>query len=146
MNIGQASEISGVSAKMIRYYESIGLIPAPKRKASGYRDYAPADIHRLAFVRRARAINLSIQEIRELLRLWSDRRIRNREVKLVALEHVAELNQRARYLKELADTLKHLACACEGKHRPQSPIFRSLEGLVPVRGQATLGSKPNRAA
>src|SRR5215207_6418784 len=92
MNIGQASNASGVSAKMIRYYESIELIPRSARRDSGYRAYGPADIHRLAFIRRARDLGFSIDHIRELLRLWSDsRRSSSADVKAIALEHVDEL-------------------------------------------------------
>jgi MerR family copper efflux transcriptional regulator len=132
MNIGQASKASGVSAKMIRYYESVDLIPAADRKASGYRDYAPEDIHRLGFIRRARDLGFSIEQIRDLLRLWSDRQRSNAEVKRIALQHVAALKERAKHLNELADTLKHLAAACEGDGRPECPIIKGLEGQVPI--------------
>ena len=118
MNIGQAAAASGVSAKMIRYYEGIGLIPPSARRDSGYRDYGASDVHRLAFIRRARDLGFSIDQIRALLRLWSDRRRSSAEVKAIALEHVAELKQRARELNEMADALKHLASACEGDSRP----------------------------
>ncbi|HEY7385537.1 MAG TPA: Cu(I)-responsive transcriptional regulator [Hyphomicrobiaceae bacterium] len=132
MNIGQASRVSGVSAKMIRYYESIDLIPRSARRDSGYRDYAPADVHRLAFIRRARDLGFSVEQIRDLLRLWSDRGRNSSEVKALALEHVAELRQRARELNEMADALKHLASACEGDERPDCPIIKGLEGLIPL--------------
>jgi Cu(I)-responsive transcriptional regulator len=132
MNIGQASNASGVSAKMIRYYESIGLVPPSARRDSGYRDYAPPDVHRLAFIRRARDLGFSIDQIRDLLRLWSDRGRSSAEVKSIALEHVAELKERARELNEMADALKHLAAACGGDNRPDCPIIKGLEGLVPI--------------
>src|SRR5215217_5742692 len=132
MNIGQASKASGVSAKMIRYYESVDLIPAADRKASGYRDYGPEDIHRLGFIRRARDLGFSIEQIRDLLRLWSDRQRSNAEVKSIALQHVAALKERAKHLNELAETLKHLAAACEGDGRPECPIIKGLEGQVPI--------------
>ena len=132
MNIGQAAKVSGVSAKMIRYYESIDLIPHSARRESGYRDYGAADVHRLAFIRRARDLGFSIDQIRQLLRLWSERRRSSSEVKALALEHVAELRQRARELNEMADALKHLASACEGDDRPDCPIIRGLEGRIPL--------------
>ncbi|HEX2726835.1 MAG TPA: Cu(I)-responsive transcriptional regulator [Beijerinckiaceae bacterium] len=137
MNIGQASDASGVSAKMIRYYESIDLIPRSARRDSGYRDYGPADIHRLAFIRRARDLGFSIDQIRDLLRLWSDGRRSSAEVKAIALEHVDELKQRARRLNEMADALKHLAAACEGDSRPECPIIKGLEGKLAIDLHAT---------
>ena len=132
MNIGQASSASGVSAKMIRYYESIGLIPPSARRDSGYRDYGAPDIHRLAFIRRARDLGFSMDQIRNLLRLWSDRGRSSAEVKAIALEHVAELEERARELNEMADALKHLAAACGGNERPDCPIIKGLEGQIPI--------------
>jgi Cu(I)-responsive transcriptional regulator len=132
MNIGQAANASGVSAKMIRYYEGIDLIPRSARRDSGYRDYGPADVHRLAFIRRARDLGFSIDQIRQLLRLWSDGHRSSAEVKTIALEHVAELRQRARHLNEMAEALKHLASACEGDSRPECPIIRGLEGATPI--------------
>ena len=143
MNIGQASKASGVSAKMIRYYESIGLVPAADRRASGYRDYGAADVSRLGFVRRARDLAFSVEEIRELLRLWSDRDRSSREVKDLALRHVSDLDGRARKLTEMADALRHLATACEGDDRPDCPI---IEGLGGSRHPATeTGKTPGRA-
>jgi MerR family transcriptional regulator, copper efflux regulator len=121
MNIGQAADASGVSAKMIRYYESIDLIPRSARRESGYRDYGTADIHRLAFIRRARDLGFSIDQIRDLLRLWSDRERSSAAVKAIALEHIAELKERARALNEMADALKRLAAECEGDERPECP-------------------------
>ena len=144
MNIGQAASASGVSAKMIRYYESIALIPRSARRDSGYRDYGPADIHRLAFIRRARDLGFSIEQIRLLLRLWSDRQRSSAEVKAVALGHVAELKERARQLNEMADALKHLASACEGDSRPECPIIKGLEGQIPLdigHGETTAGRR-----
>src|SRR5215207_3424265 len=132
VNIGQASNASGVSAKMIRYYESIDLIPPSARRESGYRDYGPADIHRLAFIHRARDLGFSIDQIRALLRLWSDRQRSSAEVKTIALEHVGALKQRARELNEIADALKHLASACEGDSHPNCPIIKGLAGQIPL--------------
>ena len=146
MNIGQASNASGVSAKMIRYYESVGLIPPSARRESGYRDYAAADIHRLAFIRRARDLGFSMDQIRDLLRLWSDRDRSSAEVKAIALEHVAELEERARELNEMADALKHLASACGGNERPDCPIIKGLEGQIPIVLPGRTRSLPSRKA
>lgn len=132
LNIGQASKASGVSAKMIRYYESIGLIPLSARRESGYRDYGAADIHRLAFVRRARDLGFSIEKIGDLLRLWSDGHRSNAQVKAIALQHVSELRERAKALNEMADALKHLAATCDGDGRPDCPIIKGLEGELPI--------------
>lgn len=140
MNIGQAATASGVSAKMIRYYESIGLVPPSARRDSGYRDYGSVDVHRLAFVRRARDLGFSIDQIRDLLRLWSDRDRSSADVKEIALEHVAALRRRARALTDMADALKHLAAACEGDDRPECPIIKGLEGKLPLPLPASAGA------
>jgi Cu(I)-responsive transcriptional regulator len=127
MNIGHAAEASGVSAKMIRYYESIGLVPAVGRRASGYRDYGPTDLHRLGFIRRARDLGFSIDRIRLLLELWSDQGRSSAEVKAIALTHIKELENRACQLQEMAHSLRTLADACDGDDRPDCPIIKSLE-------------------
>lgn len=132
MNIGQVAKASGVSAKMIRYYESVGLVPTAERKESGYRDYGSADVHRLAFIRRARDLGFSVERIRDLLTLWSDRGRSNARVKAIALQHVSELKERAQHLDEMAEALKHLASACDGDGRPECPIIKGLEGAVPL--------------
>jgi MerR family gold-responsive transcriptional activator of gol and ges genes len=142
MNIGQASKASGVSAKMIRYYESIGLVPKSARRESGYRDYGAADLHRLGFIRRARDLGFSMDEIRQLLRLWSDQGRSSREVKDIALRHIADLDERARQLTQMADALRHLADACEGDGRPDCPI---IEGLETGAGCQAGGAKPRHA-
>lgn len=146
MNIGEASKASGVSAKMIRYYETIDLVPAADRRSSGYRDYGPADVHRLAFIRRARDLAFSIEEIRELLRLWSDRDRSSREVKELALRHISDLDGRAKQLTEMADALRHLAGTCEGNDRPDCPIIDGLDGAchIPVRATPVNGA-PRKA-
>lgn len=141
MNIGQASTASGVSAKMIRYYESIGLVPRADRRESGYRDYGAPDVHRLRFIRRARDLGFSVEQIRDLLRLWTDRHRSNAEVKAMALGHVAELKERARNLNEMANALKHLATACEGNGRPECPIIEGLEGREEIEHR---GPRPPR--
>ncbi|HKY93951.1 MAG TPA: Cu(I)-responsive transcriptional regulator [Kiloniellales bacterium] len=128
MQIGQAAEATGVSAKMIRHYEAIGLVPPAGRRDSNYRDYGPDDLHRLGFIRRARNLGFSIEEIRDLLRLWGDRSRSSRDVKALALNHIAELDGKIRLLREMRATLSALAEACDGDHRPHCPIIASLAG------------------
>jgi len=127
MNIGEASKASGVSAKMIRYYEDTGLIPAAARTGSGYRAYARNDVHRLGFIRRARDLGFSVAEIGELLSLWSDRSRQSADVKRVAKAHIAELEDRIASLREMADTLQELVDCCAGDERPDCPILTNLE-------------------
>jgi Cu(I)-responsive transcriptional regulator len=126
MNIGEVAKDSGVSAKMIRYYESIGLVPAAGRRESGYRQYSDMDVHRLRFVRRARDLGFSIARIKELLALWSDTRRSDARVRVVAQGHVEELEQQARELQEVISVLKHLIRACAKGDRPHCPIIREL--------------------
>ena len=128
MQIGQAAEATGVSAKMIRHYEAIGLVPPAGRRDSNYRDYGPDDLHRLGFIRRARNLGFSIEEIRDLLRLWGDRSRSSRDVKALALNHIAELDGKIRLLREMRATLSALAEACDGDHRPHCPIIASRAG------------------
>ena len=123
MNIGEAANRSGVSAKMIRYYESIGLITAPARTAAQYRVYAADDVHTLRFVRRSRDLGFSLEETRELLALWRDKSRASADVKSLAMAHVRELEEKAAELKAMADTLRHLATHCHGDHRPDCPIL-----------------------
>ena len=126
MNIGDAAKASGVSAKMIRYYEQEGLIPAAARSLSGYRNYSEKDVQRLRFVRRARDLGFSMEGIRELLALWADRSRHSSEVKRLALDHVAKLEARMRELESMADTLRSLADCCAGDDRPDCPILADL--------------------
>lgn len=128
MNIGQASHQAGIPAKMIRYYESIGLLPQADRRASGYRDYSDEDVSRLKFLRRARSLGFSVPQIQELMRLWSDRDRSNAEVRELALNHAAELETRARQLQEMIETLRQLARACHRGDRPECPIIEELGG------------------
>ncbi|MGY0559926.1 MULTISPECIES: Cu(I)-responsive transcriptional regulator [unclassified Luteimonas] len=127
MNIGEASSASGVSAKMIRYYEQAGLIPAASRSASGYRIYDDADVHRLRFIRRARDLGFSVAEIGELLDLWNDRSRRSADVKRLARTHIADLQERIAKLQQMADTLQTLADCCAGDDRPDCPILEGLQ-------------------
>lgn len=126
MNIGQAAEASGVSAKMIRYYEQIGLIEPPTRSQSGYRVYAEPNVHTLRFVRRARSLGFSVEETGSLLALWRDRSRASADVKSLALKHVAELEEKAAALQTMAATLRHLASHCHGDQRPECPILDTI--------------------
>lgn len=135
MNIGEAATASGVSAKMIRYYESIGLIPKPTRTESGYRRYTAADVDTLRFIRRAREFGLPMPRIQLLLGLWLDRERPSRDVKKIALDHVAELRARIADLTAMADALDHLAERCHGDARPECPILHDLEHHPASRNQ-----------
>jgi len=126
MNIGEAAKASGVSAKMIRYYESIALIPAGRRSDAGYRLYGGNDLHTLRFVKRARLLGFSLDQIRDLLSLWQNKARASADVKSIAMVHVAQLNQRIAELTEMRDTLQTLASCCQGDHRPDCPILQSL--------------------
>lgn len=126
MNIGEAARQSGISAKMIRYYEGTGLIPPAERRASGYRGYSEADVHELRFIRRARDLGFMVAEISELLGLWRDRSRRSGEVKALACEHIARLRRKIDDLQAMVDTLQTLADRCAGDSRPDCPIIERL--------------------
>jgi Cu(I)-responsive transcriptional regulator len=126
MNIGEAAQASGVSAKMIRHYESIGLVDAPPRTEGGYRRYDERAVHTLRFVRRARNLGFSLDEIRDLLSLWHDRGRASADVKALTLRHVADLEQRIAELANMRDTLRDLAQACSGDDRPDCPILADM--------------------
>ena len=130
MNIGQASKATGVSTKMIRYYESVGLIRPADRTDSNYRDFVERDINELRFIRRARNLGFSVVEIGRLLALWRDRERPSREVKAVARKHVADLDARIAEMRGMADTLRHLADCCAGDDRPDCPILTDLGGTT----------------
>ncbi|OJY67026.1 MAG: Cu(I)-responsive transcriptional regulator [Sphingobium sp. 66-54] len=135
MNIGQAAKASGVSAKMIRYYEQTGLIPAAARKDSGYRDYSDSDVHMLRFIRRARDLGFAVAEINELLSLWRDRSRQSADVKRIAAAHIDELREKIARLNQMADTLQTLIDCCAGDHRPDCPILADLEKIGDDRQQ-----------
>lgn len=126
MNIGQASQASGVSQRMIRHYEKIGLIPEAPRRDSGYRDYSPADLHRLRFIANARDLGFPIEEIRLLLDLWNDRGRASAEVKALATARAEELQRKAAALEAMRRTLVDLAERCHGDRRPDCPIIERL--------------------
>lgn len=127
MNIGDAAKASGVSAKMIRYYEETGLIPPAGRTASGYRVYSSQDVHMLRFIRRARDLGFSVDGISELLGLWRDQSRQSADVKRLALAHVADLRRKIAELEDMASTLETLVHACHGNDRPDCPILSELE-------------------
>ena len=125
-NIGEASALAGVSAKMIRHYESIGLIPEAARTFAGYRLYSDADVHRLLFIKRARTLGFSIKQIEALLSLWDDRSRASADVKRLAKVHAAELAQRIEEMQAMQRTLETLARRCHGDNRPDCPILDDL--------------------
>ena len=128
MNIGEAAKASGVSAKMIRHYEQVGLVPAAARTDSGYRQYDGSDVHTLRFIRQSRDLGFSIPEIGELVGLWQNRRRPSRQVKALAEAHIQELEQKAQELLAMKATLEHLVHCCHGDDRPECPILESLAG------------------
>ncbi|MCO5055729.1 Cu(I)-responsive transcriptional regulator [Thermomonas sp.] len=125
-NIGQASEFSGISTKMIRHYERIGLMPEAVRTYANYRLYSAADLHRLRFIRRARSLGFSLDQIRDLLTLWDDPKRASSEVKRLARAHAAELGEKIRELQAMQATLETLAKRCHGDDRPSCPILEDL--------------------
>jgi len=126
MNIGQAARHSGLSAKMIRYYESIGLLKPALRTDSGYRLYQDDDLHTLAFIKRSRDLGFSLEEVAQLLTLWQDRGRASADVKALAHRHIDDLNRRIAELTGLRDTLQNLASHCQGNDRPDCPILADL--------------------
>ena len=128
MNIGQASDASGISQRMIRHYEKIGLIPAPPRRDSGYRDYSDDDLARLRFIANARDLGFSIDEISDLLNLWQDDQRASAEVKAMALAKADELGRKAKALSAMRASLLHLAENCHGDERPECPIIDRISG------------------
>ena len=126
MHIGQASAQSGVSQRMIRHYETIGLIPKAARRDSGYRDYGDKDVHTLRFIRRARDLGFPIEEIGQLLALWHDRERTSANVKAVASARIEELRRKEREIREMRRSLEELAQNCHGDERPDCPILEDL--------------------
>jgi Cu(I)-responsive transcriptional regulator len=126
VNIGEAAKASGVSAKMIRHYESIGLVPSAGRTHSGYRTYTESDLHRLRFVKRARNLGFSIKQIEALLALWGDRRRSSAKVKALTQQHITDLETRIAEMEAMKQALQHLAHQCHGDERPDCPIIEEL--------------------
>jgi Cu(I)-responsive transcriptional regulator len=155
MNIGEAAKASGVSAKMIRHYESVGLFPEAARTDAGYRQYTDKDVGTLRFIRQSRDLGFSIEQIRELLGLWQNRRRPSRQVKALAQAHIEELDAKLKELQSMKATLEHLVQCCHGDDRPDCPIIDTLESEVPVpvvhvardgHAQGHVGLRPGRPA
>lgn len=127
ITIGEAAARSGISAKMIRHYEAIGLLPAGVRSDAGYRLYSDKDVHELRFIKRARSLGFSLEQIEMLLSLWRDTGRASADVKRMAQQHVDELDARIRELTDMRDTLAELARCCRGDDRPECPILADLE-------------------
>jgi MerR family transcriptional regulator, copper efflux regulator len=138
VNIGQASSASGISLRMIRHYEKIGLTPPAARRDSGYRDYDQRDLHTLRFIGRARDLGFGIDEIRQLLALWHDRTRASSDVKTVALARALELKRKEKELRAMRKTLEHLAACCHGDGRPDCPIIQELETQEPPIAEALM--------
>jgi MerR family transcriptional regulator, copper efflux regulator len=128
MNIGEAANASGVPAKTIRYYEAAGLIATANRSAGGYRVYTQEDVCVLRFIKRARDLGFSIQRIRRLLDLWQDKSRASRDVKRLALDHIAEIRAKVAAMTSMRDAVQELADACDDGERSECPILRDLEG------------------
>ncbi|MET3465761.1 Cu(I)-responsive transcriptional regulator [Variovorax atrisoli] len=126
VSIGEAAQRSGVSARMVRHYESLGLLPAVARTESGYRQYGEADIHTLRFIKRSRDLGFSMEEIAELVGLWNNRRRASSSVKRIAEKHLGELEQRIADMQSMRSTLAHLVHCCHGDSRPECPILDDL--------------------
>lgn len=143
MNIGEASGASGVSAKMIRYYEQIGLIAPKGRTESNYRVYGAEEVHVLRFIKRARSLGFSLEETETLLKLWQDKSRTSASVKEIATTHINDLERRIAEMQGMVKTLKHLSHCCGGDHRPDCPILDDLAGESPVKGErAAPGESP----
>jgi len=144
VKIGQAAAATGISERMIRHYEKIGLVPRAPRRDSGYRDYDERDLHTLRFIGRARDLGFSIEEIGKLLELWRDRSRASADVKALALARAAELRRKERELHAMRRSLEQLALTCHGNERPDCPIIDDLEataaekadGVEPAAGRA----------
>ena len=128
MNIGEAAKATGVSAKMIRHYESAGLFPEPPRTDAGYRQYTDRELSTLRFIRQSRDLGFSIEQIRDLLGLWQNRKRPSRQVRALAQAHIAELDAKLAELQSMRATLAHLVDCCQGDERPDCPILERLAG------------------
>ncbi len=131
MNIGQAADATGISAKRIRYYEQIGLIDSAKRTVSGYRVYDARDLHTLSFIRRSRQLGFSLEEIATLLELWRDQHRSSADVRKVAARHIADMRAKIAELQAMVDTLENLVGCCDGDERPDCPILEDLQRIEP---------------
>lgn len=148
MNIGEASKASGVTQKMIRYYESIGLIDAVRRSANSYRIYGESDVHTLAFIRRARRLGFSVERIQQLMTLWRDKARSSAEVKGIAQQHIETLEAKIEELVAMRRTLEHLVACCHGDARPDCPIIEDLAAAAaaPPKSTAHMKGRPDTTA
>ena len=128
MNIGEVASRAGVPAKTIRYYESVGLIPAAARRDNGYRSYSDTDLHTLRFIYRARELGFSVAEVEDLLALWRNKRRRSQAVKAIALAKIAEIERKIAALETMKRSIRHLTAHCHGDARPDCPILDDLAG------------------
>jgi len=145
MNIGQASKASGVTAKMIRYYEGVGLIRPAGRTSAGYREFSAREVNELRFIKRARNLGFSVEEITRLLALWRDAARPSREVKAITGAHIADLESRIAEMQSMVTALKHLAAHCHGDDRPGCPILEDLGGRFSNPEPVLRASRPIRA-
>jgi Cu(I)-responsive transcriptional regulator len=153
MNIGEAAKASGVSAKMIRHYESVGLFPEASRTDAGYRQYTDKEVSTLRFIRQSRDLGFSIEQIRELLGLWQNRKRPSRQVRALAQAHIEELEAKLKELQAMKATLEHLVHCCHGDDRPDCPIIATLADEGTLIGQhaapngrgKNAGLKPGRS-
>jgi MerR family copper efflux transcriptional regulator len=134
VNIGQAASASGLTAKMIRYYEQMKLIIPAHRTESSYRTYSDSDVNTLRFVRRARDLGFSVEQMKSLIALWRARSRASGDVKTIALEHIAELERKAASIHAMIHTLKHLATHCHGDERPDCPIIDGFASATATDG------------
>lgn len=130
-NIGEAARRSDVSAKMVRHYESLNLLPGVNRTDSGYRQYTDKEVHTLRFIKRSRDLGFSMAEIADLLKLWQNRRRSSSDVRRIATRHVDDLNKRMAEMAAMKNTLEHLIHCCQGDHRPDCPILDELGKAPP---------------
>lgn len=143
MNIGQVSKATGVSLRMIRHYEGIGLMPPPDRRDNGYRDYPSRSVERLRFIANARDLGFSVGEISALLSLWDDRTRASSEVKAIALEHARDLARKAAVLDAMRRTLLELVEGCSGDARPDCPILAGLAAEPASKVVTSTAQVPN---
>lgn len=126
VNIGEAARLSGISARMVRHYEGLGLLGEVHRTESGYRQYTPADVHTLRFIKRSREMGFSMEQVAELVDLWHNRRRTSSSVKRIAQNHLEELERRIAAMQGMQRTLAHLVHCCQGDQRPDCPILDDL--------------------
>jgi MerR family copper efflux transcriptional regulator len=130
LNIGEAARLSGISTRMVRHYESLGLLGDVHRSDSGYRQYSPAEVHTLRFIKRSRDMGFSMEQVAELVDLWRNRRRTSASVKRIAQSHLDELEQRIAAMQGMQRTLAHLVHCCHGDQRPDCPILDDLAGIA----------------